>query len=113
MNRAITTRAFEVEADGRCYRRNRRHLRISAKSTHSLPAKQYSASSARSCDANEPAPPIEPPEVPKIEGTALQSEEIDRDTTGEASLTTRAANKFENLKGLKCRAGYAGAEDRA
>ena len=36
----ITTRAFEVEAEGRCHRRNRRHLRISAKSTHSLPAKQ-------------------------------------------------------------------------
>ena len=85
VKRAITTRAFEVEADGRCYRRNRRHLRISAKSTHSLPAKQYSASAARRCDANEPAPPIEPPEVPTLEGTALQSEEIDRDTTGEAS----------------------------
>ena len=47
VKRAIMTRAFEVEADGRCYRRNSRHLRISAKSTHSLPAKQYSVSYSR------------------------------------------------------------------
>ena len=98
VKRAITTRAFEVEADGRCYRRNRRHLRISAKSTHSLPAKQYSASAARRCDANEPAPPIEPPEVPTLEGAALQSEEIDRDTTGEASLTTRCGLQIRKPK---------------
>ena len=97
VKRAITTRAFEVEADGRCYRRNRRHLRISAKSTHSLPAKQYSASAARR-DANEPAPPIEPPEVPTLEGAALQSEEIDRDTTGEASLTTRCGRQIRKPK---------------
>ena len=86
VKRAITTRAFEVEADGRSYRRNRRHLRISAKSTHSLPAKQYRAIAARRCGANEPAPPIELPDVPTLEGAALQSEEIDRDTTGEASI---------------------------
>ena len=106
--RAITTRAFEVEADGRSYRRNPRHVRISAKSTHSLPAKQYSGSAARRCGANEPAPPIEPPDVPTLEGAALQSEEIDRDTTGEASidrdtsgeasLTTRCGRHFRKPK---------------
>ena len=98
VKRAITTRAFEVEAYGRCYRRNRLHLRISAKSTHSLPAKQYSASASRRCDANEPAPPIEPPDVPTLDCTALQSEEIDRDTTGEASLTTRCGRQIRKPK---------------
>ena len=77
VKRAITTLAFEVEADGRCHRRNRSHMRITVKSTHSLPEKQYSANAARRCDANEPAPPIEPPEVPTLEGIALQSGEID------------------------------------
>ena len=63
MERAITMRAFEVEADGRCYRRNCRHLRISAKSTHSLPAKtvQCISSATMRCDANEPAPSSKPP----------------------------------------------------
>ena len=87
VKRLITMRAFEMEADGRCYRRNRRHLRISATATNSLSAKQYSVS--RRSDANEPAPPSEPQEMPTLEGTALQSEEIYLDTTGEASLTTR------------------------
>ena len=38
-----------------------------------------------------------PTEVPTIEAVALQSEEIDRDTTGEASLRLDAADKCENL----------------
>ena len=38
VKKAITSRAFDVEtADGRHYRRNRRHLRASTKSSHSLP----------------------------------------------------------------------------
>lgn len=55
VTKALTSRSYEVEAGGKVYRRNRRHLRASQASTHSKPPE------ARPPRSRKSATPAEPP----------------------------------------------------